>query len=147
MEEIIKSFGVDWKIILAAVFNFLIVLWVIHYFLNKKVFSVLEERKDKIKKGIEKFKESEGHLKNAKDESKNIIREANILSDKKIQKAKELAEEKKNEILKEAKELSEKEKKTILEKAQEDREKIVSSAKNDIAEMALLQAEKILFKK
>lgn len=147
MEGIINSFGIDWKIVGAAAINFLFVLWVIHYFLNKKVFSVLEERKDKIKEGIDRFEKSGEHLENAKKESSEIIKKANILSDEKIQKAKELAEEKKDEILNKAKELSEKEKKLILEKAEEEKNKIIASAKNDIAELAILQAEKVLLKK
>ena len=147
MDQIVESFGLDWKLFVPALINFLIVFGALYWILYKTVFSGLEERKEKIKEGIDKYEKSGEYLENAKKESSEIVKKANILSDDRIQKAKELAEEKKNQILAKAKEMSELERKKILVKAEEDKNKIISSAKNDIAEMAILQADKILLGK
>jgi len=144
MDKIITSFGIDWKIVLASLFNFLVVIWVIYYFLNKKVFSVLEERRAKIKEGVEKYEKSDEILEKARKDGSEIIKKANITSDEKIQKAKELAEEKTNKILEEAKVKADNEKKKIILNAEEEKNKIIKSAKDEIVEIAILQSEKIL---
>ena len=52
MDQIIEKFGIDWKIFTAEIVNFLLLLAILSYFFYKKIFSVIEERQNKINEGF-----------------------------------------------------------------------------------------------
>ncbi len=147
MQEIINSFGIDWKIFTAEVVNFLVVVAILYFFVFKKIFKKLDERREVIAHGIKKSQKAEETLKKAEEEKAEIIKEAREEASQKIQQAVELAKEKEDKITSEAKEKAE----NIIDKSQreaEERKKeIISSADKEIAKMAILGAEKILSEK
>jgi len=53
MEEILAKIGFDYRVALANLVNFLIVLWVLQKFAFPKIQEVLAERQTKIRKGIQ----------------------------------------------------------------------------------------------
>ena len=54
MNAFISQFGLDWKLFLTQLINFAIILVVLTFFVYKPVIKVLEERKRKIKEGLDK---------------------------------------------------------------------------------------------
>ena len=52
MEEILSKIGFDYRVALANLVNFLIVLWVLQKFAFPKIQIVLAERQAKIRKGL-----------------------------------------------------------------------------------------------
>ena len=49
MKELIEALGIDWKLLFAQTFNFLVVLMILRVFVYDKILKVLKERK-KLKK-------------------------------------------------------------------------------------------------
>lgn len=147
MQEIINSFGIDWKIFSAEIVNFLVVILILYFFVFKKIFEKLEDRKKIIADGVEKSELAGEKLIEAEKKSGEIISEARIKASEKINLAINIAKEKEGIILNKVKEKSE----GILEKARksgEDQKKdIISEADEEIVKMAILGAGKILSEK
>jgi F0F1-type ATP synthase membrane subunit b/b' len=119
----------------------------LYFFVFKKIFAKLDERKQIISEGIENSKLSEEKLIEAQEKSGEIISQARIESSEKINSAIKTAQDKKDEIVDEAK----KKAGLLLENAKKDGEKvkkdIILEADKEIVKNAILGAEKILSEK
>lgn len=126
--EIINNFGIDPKLLIAQVVNFLIILFVLKRFLYKPVLDLLEQRKKIIEEGVQKTEEARLLLEKAEAKEKELLKEA-------VVEAKKLLEEAKNqkiELLRESE-----------EKAKKQADLILAEAKDQIA-FETKQAEKRL---
>ena len=52
MEQLFEAFGIDWKLLLAQAVNFGVLFVALTYFLYKPVLKTLDERKQKVAKGV-----------------------------------------------------------------------------------------------
>lgn len=52
MSELIKHFGVDWKLLLAQAVNFGVLLFILYKFAYRPVLGILRERREGIERGI-----------------------------------------------------------------------------------------------
>lgn len=147
MNEIINSFGIDWKIFTAEIFNFLVIIFILYFFVFKKIFEKLEERKKIISDGVEKSQQAEEKLSEAEKKSGQIISNARVEATEKINLAINIAKEKEGEILTQAKKKSD----DILDKAKKqseiEKQNIIAKADEEISKMAILGVEKILKEK
>lgn len=111
---ILGKVGFDWQVALANFVNFLIIFFVLKKFAFGPIGKVIEERRNKIEKGLTDAKEAELALNTANVKKKEIIRNAR--------------EEAKNIIVS-----SQEEKKSIIKDAKveaiTEKEKIVAQAK------------------
>ncbi len=147
MEEIINSFGIKWEIFVAEIFNFLLLIGILYYFLFRKIFENLDKRREIIADGIKKSEQAEEVLEEAKQERAEIVKEARMEADEKIKQALDLAKNKEAEIIKEANKKSAEIISENKNKAEKLKEKIISDADQEIAKLAILGAEKILQEK
>lgn len=144
MAELFSSLGIDPKLLLAQVVNFLLVLWLLNRFVFKRILGFLEERKRGIEKGVELTQKAEREmerigearhreLQKARDEAEGILTEA---------KAKGTAAER--ELAAQAREGAE----LILQKAREESERkkqdALQEAKEELQRRAFFLAEKVL---
>ena len=147
MQEIINSFGLDWKIFLPEVVNFLIVIGILYFFVFKKIFVNLEKRRKIIIDGVRKSELAEETLKDAQAEKGKIITEARSEANKKINEAIETAKGKQDNILQEAKTKAEEMVGNGKVLGEKQKNSIISAADKEIAKLAILGVEKILEKK
>jgi F-type H+-transporting ATPase subunit b len=49
--EILNQFGLDWKLFIAQIVNFLVIAYIFKRFLYKPILDALHKRNDAIKKG------------------------------------------------------------------------------------------------
>ncbi len=147
MDEIISNFGIDWRILIAEVFNFLIIIAILYFFVFKRIFVNLDKRREIIANGVKKSELAEETLKNAKKKRDEIIVRARAEANDKIKKSIDIGKEKESVILKKAKNKADE----IIEsgKSLGERQKnsIILSADKEIAKLAILGVEKILIKK
>lgn len=147
MNEIIDSFGLDWKIFTGEIVNFIIVLFILYYFLFRKVFANLKKRQNIIKDGVEKGEKAEEIVQDAEKKADDILAESRLDANDRIKESMQKASEKESKILKDA----EVKKLEILEKAEQEGEKkkeeILNNLDKDIAKLAVLGAEKVLAEK
>ena len=144
MEEIITVFGVNWKLLLIQLVNFILLLALLYKFLYKPVLKMVDIRRAKIENAIKDSERMEKELGQAEAEKARILREATQKGDDLILAAKKHAEASEIIIMKDAHRkavhlLNEAERRTLRE-----REEMVQKVEREVARMAVLSAEKIL---
>ena len=144
MDAIVSSFGLDWKIFLAEIVNFGIVLAIIYFLVIKKISPLLEKRRQTIIDGVEKSQKAEETLKAAEAEKADILKAANIEASDTIALSVERAKMREDTILKEAGTKGEVIIKAAERKGHQEKEAIIESSKDDIAKMVVLGVEKVL---
>jgi F-type H+-transporting ATPase subunit b len=147
MDSIINTFHIDFKIILAQVFNFAIVFVVLYIYALKPLSKLMKERSEKIENGIKDAKSNAEILNNTKAEYEEVLAKARKEADKIFQEGKKEAEAKKVSMLESAKNevamMIETGKKTL----ENEKVKMVNEAKEEITSLSVKIAEKILAKK
>src|SRR3989344_6582200 len=77
MNELFEQLGINWKLFLSQAVNFFILLIVLRAFVYKPLLSIIKERSKKIKEGLEKAEESSARLKEVDIIAKNKLKQAN----------------------------------------------------------------------
>jgi F-type H+-transporting ATPase subunit b len=144
--ELLTKLGIDWRLLIAQLINFLILLFILYRFLYKPVINLLDNRKEKIEKGLrdakqlgaelEKTKELQAaEIKKAKQEAMTIIKEAQKTAEASSQETK-------------AKTKAEVEKLITAAKDQiiQEKEKMFLEIKAEAAALVISVAEKVVGK-
>jgi len=144
MESIINTFHIDFKIIIAQLFNFGVVFAVLYIYALKPLSKLMKERTEKIEKGISDAKSNAQMLDNTKVEYEAALTKARKEADKIFQEGKKEAEAKKALMLEKTKE----EVALMIENGKKNLEsekiKMVNEAKEEITSISIKIAEKIL---
>lgn len=144
MSELFTNLGLNGKLLFAQGLNFLIVLYVLNRFVFKRLITFLEERKQRIEKGVELTEKAGVEMERVAEVRKSSLRLAKKEAGELLLSAKVQSEVNSREVESAAHERSE----DILNKAQEQAQKeqsnVIVSAKNEINRMAALAVEKVL---
>lgn len=144
MSELFTNLGLNGKLLFAQGLNFLIVLYVLNRFVFKRLITFLEERKERIEKGVELTEKAKVEMERVAEVRKSSLRLAKKEAGELLLSAKVKSEVNSREIEGVAHERGE----DILNKAQEQAQKeqsnVIVSAKNEINRMAALAIEKVL---
>jgi len=144
MDSFINTFHIDWKIIIAQVINFVIVLFVLQFLALKPLRKLMNERSAKIEGGLEDAQKNAEILKNTKKEYDDIVLKARTEANIIFQEGKKDAEVKKAEMLAEASKdveiMISNGKKTL----ESEKIKMVEEAKNEIVSLVVKATEKLL---
>ncbi|MCK4540190.1 F0F1 ATP synthase subunit B [Candidatus Parcubacteria bacterium] len=147
MENLIETFHIDIKLLIAQVINFAIVFSVLYFFALKPLLKVMRDRTKKIEKSIDDAQKIEKKLSRTDEEYDKAIgkakKEANII----MEKANIMAEEKRQDLIKKAKneigQIINKEK----EQMQVEKAKTLKEIKKETADLVVVSLEKILEEK
>jgi len=131
--EIFENLGINWRILLGQIINFLLVLYLLKRFVYRWFLNLLKERKEKIEKGIKMSEEAERRSEAVNVEREEILSRSREEGLKVLKKNEELAEKRKEEILAQ----TQKERELLLRKSQEE-------GKSEIERMKKEQSEKML---
>jgi F-type H+-transporting ATPase subunit b len=124
MDELISTFHIDWKLMLAQIFNFGLVFLALYFIAAKPLSKLVKDRTEEITTGLDNAKKAESELLNANIKREEIIKEAK--DDAKKVVASSMADGK--EIIKEAKDKATLEKEEIIKQAKLDAEKAKKGA-------------------
>src|ERR671910_3409580 len=116
MGEFFDAFSVDVPKLAFQVINFLILLYLANRFLFKRVLSFLDERGQKISKGLEDAETAARDRELARAEREAAVAEARKEAAEMIARANKIAEDTRNEILSDARSEAEK----VTERAREE---------------------------
>ncbi len=142
--EALAHLGIDGKLLLAQVVNFVIVLLVLKRFAYQPMLKLLDERSAKIERGLADAEAAQTKLAEIETREKTVLAEARAEA-KKILMDTEVAAKKRD-----AAKVSETEAhvaKLLAEaevKIQEDRAKMIEDAKRELSETVMLAVEKVL---
>lgn len=146
MEEIINSFHIEIRSILAQLVNFGIVFFILFKFAYKPLMKKMKERTDIIEKGLADAKQSQLVLENAKKTKEEEIFKAKKEAKKILEETQKMAEKNKEEMSLKAKEQAQ----TIVEEAkkqiQSEKEKMLIEVKSEVGQIVSLALEKVLKK-
>lgn len=145
--ELLGKLGIDWKLLIAQVVNFLVLLFILHRFAYKPVLKMLDDRSSKIEKGLKDAEDSQKKLREIAQKEIEIIRDAREEAQIIVMKAEDIARKNKEEIITEAKNNSEKILKDAEKKIEEEKRKMLSEVKGEIANLVVLATERVIGEK
>lgn len=147
MDELIKTFHIDIKLIIAQAVNFGIVLFVLWKFAYQPILKTLNDRSSKIEKGIKDAENSQIKLAEMEKKEKAVLREAKEEAQKIIQQAEKTALQNAKDLEIAAKVQSEKTLADAKKQIEQEKNKAVKEAKSEIAELVISATEKIIGEK
>ena len=74
--EVLAKIGVDWKLLLAQVVNFLVLLWVLRRFAYRPMLEFLEKRTKRIESGLRDAKLATQKLSEIEAKERGVLEEA-----------------------------------------------------------------------
>jgi F-type H+-transporting ATPase subunit b len=142
--ELINALGLDWRILIAQLVNFAILIFVLWRFAYQPVFKILEERRLKVVKSLadsdlasqakqEAIKEREAIIATARQEANLIITESREKAELKYQEIVDSSQEKVRQVIAEEK-----------ERIAHDKQLALEAVKKQTAELVGLALEKVL---
>ena len=137
--ELIGNFGLDWKLLIGQIVNFLIIVVIFKKFLYAPIMKVLDEREEKIKKTIEDSKRTGELLENAGKQTADMMMTAKLEAQGIVDNAKKAAEEIKNEMITVSKSEAEK----IVTRAKTQAELEMQKMEKSMKELSLGLSQKI----
>jgi len=91
VEEIAKTFGVDWPHLIAQIVSFSIVCAVLYRFAYKRVLRVLEERREQIAQGLANTEKIKAELAKTEAQRQELMQQASVQANKLIEEARAAA--------------------------------------------------------
>jgi len=145
--ELLHNLGIDGRLLLAQLINFIILLAVLYKFAYGPVLKMLEERTKKIEKGLKDAEESQKKLAEISEKEAAVLVEARKNAQQIIKKSEESAVKNAEDIVALAKEQSDR----LLEQAQkqieQEKAKIMAEVKTEIAGLVVAATGKIIGEK
>lgn len=139
-----ESLGLDIKLLLAQVVNFLMLLFVLKKFLYRPILKVLDERKKKIEDSLANAEKINKELIKLEEEKAKILKAAQTEAVKLAAEEKKFAEEQKEKILEEAKKKATEEvaKGSVL--AKQELEKAKKELREEVLRLTEVMTKKVL---
>ena len=143
-QSVTAILGIDWKLFVAQLINFGLVLFVLWKWVYKPLVKILNERTNKIDKSLREAQEIEKRLGETKVEQENILtksrQEAAII----LERAEKEAGEAKDKMMQEAEDKINKQLEVARQKLSEEKEKIAKEIKLEVAGLVEQALEKIV---
>lgn len=144
MDELIQKLGIEWKLLIAQIINFVILFFVLKKFLYSPLVKFMNARKEKIVSGLEKAEKAEKAFEKIQEQKEQELAIVHKQAQSIIVKAKESADEKQQEILK----FAEKKAQKIIDDAKQqinaEKEIMIKQIRSDIAHLVTDATQKIL---
>lgn len=147
MSELLSKLGIDWKLLIAQIINFLVLLFVLYKFAYGPVLAMLDKRQKKIEKGLKDADEAHKKLAESAELQKEILRKARIEAKEIVERSHIQAEKSKSEIAVEAKKQSEKIIANAKDQIELEKNKMITEVKSEIGSLVVIAAEKIIDEK
>jgi F-type H+-transporting ATPase subunit b len=91
IEQIARTFGVDWGHLISQTISFIIVCVLLYFFAYKRVLTILEERRQRIAEGLQNAEKIKAELARAEQQRQEIFQQANAQATRLIEEAREAA--------------------------------------------------------
>ena len=91
VEQIARTFGVDWPHLISQIISFGIVCILLYFFAYKRVLTILEERRQRIAEGLANAEKIKAELARAESQRQELMAHANTQATKLIEEARAAA--------------------------------------------------------
>ena len=145
--EILNEFGIDWRLLLAQIVNFAILLFILKIILYKPILKMLDDRRERIAQAEKNAEDIEKRLEKIEKEREKTIEKTSQEATKLLEDATKNS----SEIIAEAHEKAATDSETMIEKAKEqissDREKMREEIRAELADLVATAMTSIYEKK
>jgi F-type H+-transporting ATPase subunit b len=145
--ELLSNLGINGKLLLDQIVNFFILLYILKRFAYKPILKVLEERKDKIEKGLRDAENAKSKLEEIERKEEKVLIAARKEAQKIVNSAEDIAKKNKEEIITESRSQADKILEDAEKKIKEEKNKMLEEVKSEMAELVSLAAEKVVGEK
>lgn len=145
--DLLTKLGVDWRLLIGQIINFLIVLAILYKFVYHPLLNMLKRREDKIAKSLEDVKKIEKNLQNSEAQKKEIMAQARQEAENVVKKAETAAEQLKIELTQKAKAEAEKISAETKKQLEDEKNKMLQEIKKQTADLVIAATEKMLGEK
>jgi F-type H+-transporting ATPase subunit b len=91
IEQVARTFGVDWPHLIAQIVSFVIVCTLLYFFAYKRVLAMLEERRQRIAEGLVNADKIKAELARAEAQRQEVLSQANAQATRFIEEARAAA--------------------------------------------------------
>lgn len=144
MEQILSVFGIDWRLLIIQIVNFILLLAVLRYFLYRPILDMIERRRALAEKTVRDAEEASVALLSAEEKATSIVSSARQKSDELRETLEKAARGREEQIIKAAAERQAQIIKAAETEAALLKERVLEESKKEVAKLAVLSAEKIL---
>lgn len=144
MGPLLDAFGIDVRLLVAQLVNFGVLLAALTYFLYKPVMRTLDERREKIAKGVEDAEAAAKAASVASEQAHQTVSAAEAEAGQVLTRARAEAQAEKARLEQEAHGRAESIVRDGESRAKEAHERALRESEREIARLALLAAEKAL---
>ncbi|MFA6215454.1 MAG: F0F1 ATP synthase subunit B [Patescibacteria group bacterium] len=144
MGEIISTFHLDWKIIIAQLVNFAIVVWVLWFFALKPLTKTMTERTTKIEQSLKNADKIQQELQASQKEREEKLVTARKEAEQIIAAAAGIAEKQRQETLQKVKAEVGKTVELAKEQIAAEKVKMIAEVKTEIVDLVTQTTAKIL---
>ncbi|QQS15446.1 MAG: F0F1 ATP synthase subunit B [Candidatus Moraniibacteriota bacterium] len=145
--DVLSKLGIDWKLLVAQVINFLVLLWVLRKFAYRPMLEFLEKRAKHIESGLRDAKRATEKLSEIEAKEREVLEEARKESAAIVARARESAEKIADKVMAESREESERILVETRKKLEAERESVRVEMKRELVGLVLLATEKVLAEK
>ncbi|MDZ7726312.1 MAG: ATP synthase F0 subunit B [Candidatus Campbellbacteria bacterium] len=142
MGELITQLGIDWRLILAQLFNFILLLIVLERFVYRPVLKIIDDRRAQIEENEKREERLEKKLSGIDSMKEKVVSEANAEARKLREETLEQAEETKKHILATARKEAEALIESQRDSLKSDFERLEERIHNEIGDVVAKAVEK-----
>jgi F-type H+-transporting ATPase subunit b len=142
--EQLAALGINLGFLVSQIINFIILMAVLSIVLYKPLLNMLEQRREKIRKGLEDARAAEERLANAEAEAQKLLDEKRAEAQQIVSEARGRADEAAAAIETEAREEAQRILRDAQENAEAERNRLLADMRGQIAELSLAAAQRII---
>jgi F-type H+-transporting ATPase subunit b len=139
-----EAFGVNWVALLFQIVNFVLLLYLLNRFLFRRVLALLDDRQNRIAKGLEDAEAAARDRELARAEREAALDEARKEGAEMMARATKIADDTRNEILAAARADAEKVTERAREEITAEKDRAMAELRAHVAELALEAAGKLV---
>ena len=144
MDQILATFGIDWRLLLINAINFALALGVLWYFLYTPIMRILEERLEKVAQGVRDADEAKRRKEELERSRSEILAKAGKEADETVAHAHAQAAAKEREILAAGEAAAGRTLQDAQVQAEELKSQAIAGAREEVAKLVVLGIEKTL---
>ncbi len=142
MDALLEAFGIDWRLLIINMVNFGLLLAALWYFLYGPLMRMLDERRDKIAKGVQDAQEAQRQLAEITQSRSDALAAAGKEADAVISQARGAATAKEREILARGEQAAAAALKDAEAQAREMKARAIDESKQEVAKLVVLGIER-----
>lgn len=146
-QSVVGLLGLNWKVFVAQLINFTVVVLILWKWVFKPVTSALQERTKKIEKSLADAKKIEQQVSELQKYRQEQVTKAGNETEQILARAQALADAQKQEVLLEAQNQAEKMIAQAQARAETEKQQMVAEVKEELAGLVITAAERILREK